>query len=70
MVELQEAEKPIIPCPILPIQSGNIGVFLSRIIFARNYKKLVFLPQLSIIDTRQARKNLTIKDKNLATRIK
>ena len=43
------------------LQSGNIGVFLSRIIFARNYKKLVFLPQLSIIDTRQARKNLATK---------
>ena len=27
----------------------------------------MFLPQFSIIDTRQARKNLTIRDKNLAT---
>ena len=33
-------------------------------------KKLVFLPKLSIIDTRQARKNLTKKKQNLGTRIK
>ena len=44
--------------------------FYPCIIFAHCYKKLVFLPQLSIIDTRQARKNLTTKFKNLATRIK
>ena len=43
---------------------------LSLYHFARCYLKLVFLPQLSIIDTRQAKKNLTIKDKNLLTRIK
>ena len=47
-----------------------LAYFCPLIIFARCYKELVFLPQLSIIYTRQARKNLTTKDKNLATRIK
>jgi len=41
---------------------GILAYFYPRIIFARCYKKLVFLPQLSITDTRQARKNLTTKD--------
>ena len=57
----QQLEQNVYFCSLHYSQSGNIGVFLSRIIFARNYKKLVFLPQLSNIDTRQARKNLATK---------
>ena len=59
-----------IPFEVHTWQSGNIGVFFPRIIFARCYKKLVFLPQLSVKDTRQAREHLTTKFKNLATRLK
>ena len=44
-----------------------LAYFCPRIIFA--HLKLVFLPQLSI-DARQARKNLTTKDKSLATGLK
>ena len=49
---------------------GILAYFCLRIIFVCCYLKLVFLPQLSIKDTRQARKILTLKDKNLATGIK
>ena len=44
-------------------QSGNSGFFLSLFGLWMLHKKLVFLPQPSIIDTRQTRNNLTTKFK-------
>ena len=53
----------------ITISHGILACFCPCIIFARCYKKLVFLPQLSVIDTtRQARKKLNDKDVLLHTR--
>ena len=52
------------------ISQGILVCFCPPIIFASCYKKLVFLLQLPIIDTRQARKNLVTRFKKLATRLK
>ena len=47
-------------------QSGNIGVFLSLYHFCT----LLLKTGVFAIDARQTRKNLTTKDKNLATSLK
>ena len=50
-------------------QSGNSGGFCPHYVIAQCCKKLVFLPELSLLDTRLTRNNLTTKFKTLATNL-